>query len=250
MTFRTALTLVPVALLAACKPNPAIVHREAGDDLLRRSEFSGAAAEYAKSLEADPKQEKVWEKLAFSRAKAGEKVLAAEALVKLANLRPGEAQKADAFRNAAGIFLQGQTADQGNAEKYLVEAVRLDPKDEASLTWLGELASEKGGARLEAATPVPEELEKAIGWYGRLIELRPDATAPYVNRRIVLVKYLGHLAEEKHREETRQRKGGRDADAAGARERLARLETKSAELRRLLDETNAKLASLRKTAAR
>jgi len=249
MVSRTALALAPLALLVACKPDPAVVHRTAGDDLMARSSFAGAAAEYAKSLALDAKQRKTWEKLAFCRVKTGERDLAAEALGKLAELEADDAQKAEVYRNAAGIFLQG--ADQEKAEKYLVEAVRVAPGDEASLTWLGELASVKGGARLQAAPAVPAELEKAIGYYNRLIALRPEGTAAHANRRIALFKYLGHLAEERQREEKELRKSGRDATAAAAtRERVARIEAKSAELQRMLDESNEKLARGRKPAAK
>lgn len=248
MTFRTALALAPVALLAACRPDPATVHRRQGDELMQRSDFRGAAAEYAKSLALDPKQEKIWEKLAFCRVRTDEKDLAAEALVKVADLKTEVAPKAEVFRNAAGIFLQG--TDKSKAEKYLLEAVRLDPTDEASLTWLGEIASEKGGARFEMQRAVPEELEKAIRWYGRLIELRPDGNAAHANRRIAVLKYLGHLDEEKRREELRLRTRGRDPTvAADVRERVGRMDAKAAELRRLLDESNAKLAPKRKPSA-
>jgi len=249
MTFRTALALAPIALLLACKADPAVVHRNQGDELLRSSDFGGAAAEYAKSVALDPKQEKVWEKLAFCRVKTGERDLAAEALVKVADFKPGDAQKAEVFRNAAGVFLQGP--DRAKAEKYLVETVRLDPSDETSLTWLGELAAEQGGARVELAPAVPEELDHDIRYYTRLIELRPDGTAAHVNRRIVLVKYLGYLAEEKHREQVQQARRGRDPGAAAeARERMARIDAKSAELRRMLDESSAKLARGSKAQAR
>jgi tetratricopeptide (TPR) repeat protein len=235
MTSPAALTLVPIALLVACRPAPAVGHREQGDELLRRSEFGGAAAEYVKSLALDPRQEKVWEKLAFCRVKTGEHELAAEALVKLADLKPVPAQKADVFRNAAGIFLQGP--DRAKAERYLAETVRLDPSDEASLAWLGELAAEKGGAYVELATAVPEELDNALRWYGRLIELRPEGAATHAKRRVVLVKYLNHLSGERRRLE-RSRRG---QDGGAAAERIARIDSKSAELRQMLDEADARL---------
>ena len=248
MTFRMALALTPLAVLVACKPDPAVVHRDKGDDLLRQSDFRGAAAEYEQALARDPKQQKVLEKLAFCRVKTGEKDLAAAALVKAANLEAGDARKAEAFRNAAGVFLQGP--DRAKAEKFLAEAVRLDPSDEASLTWLGELASERGGARFELQPAVPEELDKAIRYYDRLIELRPEGKAAHANRRIAVVKYLGHLAEERHREEARLSRSRRDASAAAkAREHIARIDARSAELRRMLDESNAKLAPARKRSA-
>src|SRR5215208_2020012 len=110
MTRRSALALTLLAL-AACTRDPSIVHREAGDDLLRGGDFAGAAKEFTESLKVDPRQPGVWEKLAFCRVKTGEKEAAAEGLVKLADFKPSDAQKAEVYRNAAGIFLQGQTAE-------------------------------------------------------------------------------------------------------------------------------------------
>jgi tetratricopeptide (TPR) repeat protein len=247
MTLRTALAFTAVALLA-CKRDPSIVHREQADDLLQRSDFTGAATEYEKSLATDPKQDKVWEKLAFCRVKTGEKDLAAETLARLADLKTSPAQKAEVLRNAAGIFLQ--TPDQAKAEKYLIETVRLEPRDESSLTWLGELASQKGGARLELATGVPEELDKAIGYYGQLLALRSDNKGAHANRRIAATKYIGWLADEKYRQQKALQKAGKDATAAAAaRERLAQIDAKTAELKRLVDESNARLSPQKKASA-
>lgn len=245
MTFCRALALVTVALLVACKSNPAVEHRKEGDALFQRSDFAGAAAAYAKSLALEPKQEKVWERLAFCRVKTGESEAAAEALVKVADFKPAPAQKAEVFRNAAGIFLQGP--DRLKAERYLVETVRLEPADEGSLGWLAELAAEKGGARIDASPAVPEELDSAIRYYNKLIELRPEGKAAHANRRLVLVKYVNHLAEEKRREETALRRGRATGAAAEGRERVARIDAKLAELRRLLDESEAKLTGKRKS---
>lgn len=249
MTFRPVPALALLALVAACKPDPAAVHRKAGDDLLSLSNYAGAAAEYAKSLELDPKQDKIWEKLAFCRVKTGETELAAEALVRTVDLKAQDAQKAEVYRNAAGVFLQ--TPERAKAEKYLLEAVRLDPKDEASLTWLGELASEAGGARFQLAVAVPEQLEKAIGYYDRLIEMRPDGPAAHANRRIAVTKYLNHLVEQRQLEQRVMARSGRDPQAvADARERIARIDAKMAELQRLLAESNEKLAKGRKGAGK
>lgn len=247
MTFRTA--LAPLALLLACKPDPAAVHRQAGDALMQKSDFAGAAAEYAQSVSLAPAQPKVWEKLAFSHVKAGDKDRAAEALVKLAELEVDPARKADVYRNAAGLFLQG--TQQEKAERFLLEVVRLDPADEASLTWLGELASERGGARAQLAPVVPEELDKAIGYYGRVIALRPESKGAHGNRRIAILKYLAALEDERAAQTARLRRAGRDAAAAAdARERIARAEARSAALRPLLAESNERLAPTRKAAAK
>ncbi len=248
MTFRPALALAVLALLAACTRDAAIVHREAGDDLLGRSDFKGAAAEYAQSLALAPGQAQVWSKLAFAKLKSGDRDGAAEALAKQAEAEADPARKADAYRNAAGIYLQN--TDQDKAERYLLEAVRVDPADESSLAWLGELASVRGGARVQVGPVVPAELDKAIGWYGRAIALRPDARAAHGNRRIAIVKYLGALEDERAAQTARLKRAGKDAAAAAdAKDRIAKAEAKKVELEALLAESNAKLSATRSAAA-
>lgn len=240
MTLRPVPALAVLALLAACKPDPSVVHRKAGDDLLSLSNFSGAAEEYEKSLALDPKQVKIWEKLAFCRLKTDDRDRAAEALLKTVPLMPDDKARAEVYRNVAGLYLQ--TPERPKAEQYLLEAVRLDPADEASITWLGEIASQAGGARAQWEPAVPEALEKAIGHYDRLIELRPGSPAAHTNRRIVLVKYLTHLGEQRQLEQ-RVMKRTRDPQAiADGRARLAALEAKTQELQKLLDESNEVLS--------
>jgi tetratricopeptide (TPR) repeat protein len=248
LTFRTALALAALALVAACTREPSIVHREAGDDLLAKSEFAGAAAEYAQSLALAPGQAQVWSKLAFAKLKAGDRDGAAEALAKQAESETDPARKVDAYRSAAGIYLQGTDPDK--AERYLLEAVRVDPADESSLGWLGELASIRGGARVQVGPVVPAELDKAIAYYGRVIALKPDARPAHANRRIAIVKYLSALEDERAAQTARLRRAGKDAAAAAdARERIAKADAKKAELEALLAETNAKLSAARNAAA-
>lgn len=247
MTFRTALALAVLTLLAACKPDPAIVHREAGDDLLAKSDFAAAAAEYAQSLAVAPAQPKVWEKLAFAKLKAGDRDGAAEALAKHAEVETVVARKADGYRNAAGVYLQG--ADQEKAERYLLEAVRVDPADEASLSWLGELASIRGGARMQKGFVVPAELDQAIAYYGRVIALRPENRAAHANRRIAIVKYFAALDDERAAQTARLRRAGKDeAAAADAKGRIASAEAKKKELETVLAESNATLSPARNAA--
>lgn len=248
MTSRSALTLAALALLAACKRDPSIVHREAGDDRMASSDFAGAAAEYAQSLAAAPAQPQIWDKLAFARLKAGDRDGAAEALAKHGELETVPARKAEAFRNAAGIYLQ--TPDADKAERYLLEAVRVDPTDEASLSWLGELASVRGGARVQVGPVVPAELDAAIACYGRVIAIRPDNRAAHANRRIAIAKYLPALDEERAAQAARLRRAGKDAAAAAdAKDRIAKAEARTAELQKLLAESNAALSTTRKATA-
>ncbi len=249
MTFRSALALAAaLALLAACKRDPSIVHREAGDDLMARSDFAAAAAEYEQSLAVTPAQPKLWEKLAFAKLKAGDRDGAAEALAKHAGIETVPARKAEAYRNAAGIYLQ--TPDAAKAERYLLEAVRVDPSDEASLSWLGELASVRGGARVQLGPVVPAELDAAIVYYGRVIALRPDSRAAHANRRIAIVKYLHALEDERAAQTARLGRAGKDVAAReDAKERIAKAEARKAELQNLLAESNATLSPTQKAAA-
>ncbi len=248
MTFRSALALAALALLAACQRDPSIVHREAGDELLAKSDFAGAAAEYAQSVALAPAQPKIWEKLAFAKLKAGDRDGGAEALAKLAEIETVPARKAEAYRNAAGVYLPD--GDRAKAERFLLEAVRVDPSDEASLGWLGELASIAGGARVQVGPVVPAELDKAIGYYGRVIALRPESRAAHANRRIAIVKYLTALDDERGAQTARLARAGRDAAAAAdAKERIAKAEAKRAELEKLLAESSAALAPAQKAAA-
>lgn len=239
MTPRPVSVLAVLALLAACKPDPSIEHRKAGDDLLSLSNFKGAAEEYEQSLALDPKQVKTWEKLAFCRVKTNENDKAAEALVKTVPLMPDDRARAEVYRNAAGVYLQ--TPERPKAERYLLEAVRLDPKDEASLTWLGEIASQAGGARAQWEKAVPEQLEKAVGYYDRLIELRPDGAAAHTNRRIALTKWVAHLDQERGLEQKIARRTRDPQAAADARARIAAIDAKRAELQKLIDESTAVL---------
>lgn len=248
MTFRSALALAALALLAACTRDPSIVHREAGDDRMAKSDFAGAAAEYALSLATAPAQPQVWDKLAFAKLKAGDRDGAAEALARHAELETVPARKAEAYRNAAGVYLQ--EADRDKAERYLLEAVRADPSDEASLAWLGELASIRGGARVQLGPVVPAELDAAIAYYGRVIALRPDNRAAHANRRIAIVKYLPALDDERAAQTARLQRAGKDAAAAAdAKERLAKAAARKEELQKLLAESSATLSPAQKAAA-
>jgi tetratricopeptide (TPR) repeat protein len=246
MTFpRVGVALALVALATACSPgvDPAAVQRQKGDELMAKSDFAGAAAEYARSLEANPKQEKTWEKLAMCRLRLDDRDGAAAALLKTLDFKADVAQKAEVYRNAAGIYLQAQDGEK--AEKYLQEVLRLLPDDENSLTWLGELASQRGGARSNDGEAVPEQLDAALRYYDRLIILKPDSPVPYIHKRIVLTKYVLHYtARKKAAEQALKHK--KKAEQAEALERMAGLQTRIDELRRTLDEVTKKLTELRK----
>jgi len=234
--------------LGACTPapDPAAVERQAGDDLFRKQDWIQAAAAYQRSLDANPKQEKTWEKLAAALMRAERRDQAAQALVKTLEFKKDAAQKAEVYRSAAGVFLQSAQRDQ--AKPYLLEALKLEPKDEASISWLGELAAFRGGARSNEMPAVAEELDEALVWYGKLIELKPESRAAWAHRRVVLVKYTNLLLERQRAaaESARQKRG---AEQAAARERAATLGAKAQELAKQVEEIDRKLAELKKAQA-
>lgn len=179
--------------LTACEkePDKAEIHRRAGHALVKEGQYLEAAAEYDKSLQADPKQEKVWEQKAFALMKGGKNDEAAEALIKTVDFKADQAGKIEVYRNVAGMYLKSATPEK--SEKYFLEVLKMDPKDEQSLTWLGELFSQLGGARSNEATPDGVALEKAISYYDQAIAVNPKSVTPLVNKRIALAKYAQHL---------------------------------------------------------
>jgi tetratricopeptide (TPR) repeat protein len=235
--------------LAGCTPEVDVAsqQRQAGDEQWKKGAYQEAAAAYEKSLAADPKQEKVLERLAMCRVRLDDRNAAATTLLKVLDLKTDAAGKAEVYRNVAGVYLQGQDAE--HAEKYLQEIVKLLPNDEAALTWLGELAAQRGGARSNDAEAVPEQLDLALGYYDKLIALKPDSLPMLAHKRIVLTKYVNHItARLKAFAESQKAKGKAKPDAEAVT-RIEKLKTRDAELRATLAEVEAKVAALRKKPA-
>lgn len=235
-------------VLGACTPapDPAAVERQAGDDLFKKQDWVGAAAAYQRSLDANPKQEKVYERQAAALMRAEQRDKAAEALVKTLPFKKDAAQKAEVYRSAAGVFLQ--SAERDKAKPYLLEAVKLEPKDEASVSWLGELAAFRGGARSNEMPAVAEDLDEALGWYGKLVELRPDSRPAYAHRRVVLVKYT-NLMLERQRAAAESARQTRGAEREEARARADGFASRAQELAKQVEEIDRKLAELKKAQA-
>ena len=184
-----------LAALGGCAKKPADEHREKGLAAFRRSDFGDAGVELKASLELEPQQDQaLYEKAAFSFMKAGATDEAAALLEKTVALRASEEDKLAVLRNIAGMYMQA--GNQAKAEHYFQQAVTLKADDTQSLAWLAELAAQRGGARSNDATPEPGELEKALGYYEKLIALSPGDPAPYTNKRIALVKYQRHFQEQ------------------------------------------------------
>lgn len=224
--------------------DPVSIHKEAGDKLLTAGEFSKAAQEYGQALQVDPKQEKLWEKKAFAHQQAGELDQYDEAFVKMLEFKPEVSQKAEMLRGLAGMYMQKQALDK--AEKYFGEAVKLEPNDALSLSWIGEIYSRRGGARDPKAEAVPEHLDKALSYYDKVIAIKPEDPVPYVNKRVIMNKYMAHERKAKEADEELLKKvkikDKVEEIKASAEKHQARMD----ELKKQSDEISAKVAELQK----
>ena len=185
------LSLLALSIMATgcSKPeDPAALHRALGNEYARKAEWSSAATEYGLSLQANPRDPKVWELKANAHLRLGQLREAAESLTKPAEYTSDPAAKAECYRLVAGMYVEQRAFDE--AEKAFSEALKFDPRDENSLSWLGEIASARGGARSMSDPPDPVFLMKAVGYYEKVIALNPENLFAYVNKRIALTKYL------------------------------------------------------------
>jgi tetratricopeptide (TPR) repeat protein len=247
---RTSLfALVVIALTSSCvkEPEPFDVARIKGSELLTKKDFATAAVEYEKSLELKPDQDvKVWERAAFANMNAGKYDRAAELLEKTVARRADNAAKGETLRNIAGMYLQ-TAHDSDNAEKWFQKAAALDPKDEQALSWLAEISSQRGGARQQTAEAQPEHLKIALERYDAVIAVNPSKADAYVNKRIVLVKYLDFLGRQKLSIAADAEAQKKDKEAyASAMEQAEDTQKRIDELQTLLDATAKKIGELKK----
>lgn len=231
---KVALVLGGLALggAAGCKkePDAAEVHRVAGNKALAADQFAQAAEEFTKSLEADPTQEKIWEKKAFALMKAGNVDGAAEAILKTLEFKTEPEKKGEVYRNLASIYLNRNEMEK--AEKNFGEALKLNPKDDVALGWMAEIASSLGGARSTSAPAVPEHLERALGYYDQVIALKPEDATPYLNKRIVMAKYVAHEEAMMASAQAEMAENAKDAaKVADAKARLEQHQTRIADLK-------------------
>jgi len=213
------------------KADPAKEHRIKATNHFGKKEFKQAAEEYELSLQADPNQEKSWKEKAFAHQQIGEHEKAGEALLKYVEFQKDPAEKTELYRVIADEFRQAGKpedaekamlkvmdtkstpeekadlwhviADQyrqaGNldaAEAKFNEALKLNPRDESSLGWLAAIYSKRGGTESAQATAVPEHLNKAIAYLDQVVELNPDYPFTYINKRIVMAKYIQYEQQQ------------------------------------------------------
>jgi tetratricopeptide (TPR) repeat protein len=245
---RTIALVVVLGLLACDKPDPAEVHQNKGDELFVKNQFKAAAEEYRLSLEANPHQkkaDKLLEKEAYAYMKAGDTDQAASILLKTMDSKSDPKEKVELLHTIANIYVEKGPPEK--VEQYYLEALKIDPKDLDALAWLGEVASQQGGARSGKAGAVPKYLEKAIGYYDQAIAINPNALLPYVNKRIALIKYVEYERLEKEAAERDAQAAKRNSPAAAeAKERAAKAQAKMEELKVQIEPLSAKISEMTK----
>ncbi len=237
--------LCAALLLAGCDRTAKVAqeHRKKGNELYKAEKWQEAAAEFDLSLQADPKQEKLLMKKAVAHAKAKQMDLATETMLKTLEFKGDDKAKGEVYRNIGNMYLQSGPVDK--AETYFLEALKVDPKDEAALSWLGEMFSQLGGARAQAAKAVPEHLEKAISYYDQAIAVNPASPNAYLNKRIALTKYLEFLRLEKEVADKEAEEFKKDKEkAAAAQARSQELATRYETLKVTFDENTVKLGEV------
>lgn len=243
------LVVVAVLALAACKkdPTPSELAHAKGDELYAKDDYAGAAKAFDESIALDAKQPvKDYEKAAFSHMKAGNFDRSAELLLATLSQKTDAAGKIETYKNVAGMYMQS-AGRPDKAEEFFQKAFELDPKDDQTLAWLAELSSQQGGARATKAEADPKHLDKALERYDALIALTPNVPAPYVNKRIVLLKYVEHLGRLKAEAEKSAEENKDDKQVAGdfldtAKKHQARAE----ELKLAYEDVSKKLGEVMK----
>jgi tetratricopeptide (TPR) repeat protein len=204
---------------SSCKKDPARRYLAQGDRLLRAQQYTEAAEHYRQAAEARPNDAKLWERHAFALMHSGQTDAAAEALLRTRDLEQDNGAKAGVLRKVAMMYLD--TQDLPKAEQYLLEAVELEPGDTASLMWLGEIESARGGARSTKMEPKSDSLGQAIAYYDRVLAAEPDSLLATVNKRIAVLKLIRFEQERQQMERQVLELVHEPARRKEARERLA-----------------------------
>lgn len=251
LTLRTLAVpaVLSLSLVGCPEPDPAEAPRQAGNVAFKKGEFEKAGQEYEKAIAVEKKLEaKHYETAAFAYMKAGNLKKATELLLKTLDFKADTAGKLEVYRNITGMYL---TANRGaEAESYFYEILKLEPKDAAAMGWLAEIASDRGGARSNTKPPVPAELDKALEWYAKVLEVQPDDVGPWVNRRIIYMKYSDYYAGQKSAAEADAEANKKDKDvAADFKKQADEAQAKMDEMQKLLAEANAKIGELNKAKA-
>ena len=236
----------PSIVLLGCskQEDPAALHRALGNEHARKAEWAVAAKEYGLSAQANPRDRKVWELKANAHIRLGEVREAAESLVKPAEYTSDPNAKAESYRLAASLYVENREFLE--AEKAFAEALRFAPRDELSLSWLGEFASARGGARSMTDPPDAVWLEKAIAYYDRAISVNPNNLFAYVNKRIAINKYIVFEEQERALANRLIHLEHKDASRVAAAEaRLNDATTRIEDFKKEIDKLNKKIIEFR-----
>lgn len=244
------LGVLTLAGATACesKPDPVKVHRAAGTKAFNRKDYKTAVEQYALSLQHNPKQEKIWETKALAHSQLGETDEAAASALKLLDFKETPEEKAEVYRNVAGIYMKSGPLEK--AEQYFHEALKINAKDEASLGWLAEIHSQKGGARAMGAPVVPEHLDKALEYYDKVIAINPKSPTTYLNKRIVMAKYMEHERKQAADAESEAAENAKNPEVVKeAQERAAQHLARAEEFKQKFDELTQQFSEASKAAA-
>jgi len=226
---RGSLVLVVLLLLLAlsaavtgCKGRQDLGARDRrqGDTLLQAGQYGEAAEQYRLATEAAPEDPRLWERRAYALMQAGQMDEAAEALLQTQALATDDVRRAETLRNVAFVYLRSATPEK--AERYFQEALALVPGDTESLMWLGEMASQRGGARSREAEAAAEHLERAIGYYDRVLSLEPDSLLATVNKRVAVLKLIRFHEQQRQAAERVLAVVSKASTREATRERAAR----------------------------
>jgi len=245
-TVSLLLLLALMGAVTACKGRQGLGTRERaqGDTLLQAGQFEEAAEHYRRATEANPDDPKLWERRAYALMQVGRMDEAAAALLRTPALGTDVARRAETLRNVAYVYLRSTTP--AKAERYFLEALQLAPDDTESLMWLGELASERGGARSKQAEAIVEHLEQAIAYYDRVLALQPESLLATVNKRIAVMKLIRFNEQQKQAAERVLAVVRKASTLEQTRERAARYEEALAELQSDSTLLGARIQELRR----
>jgi tetratricopeptide (TPR) repeat protein len=239
-----SLFTLSIVLTGCSKPeDPAVLHRALGNEYARKADWAAGAREYGLSLQANPHDRKVWELKANAHLRLGQLGQAAESLGNAAEYASDPIVKAELYRLVASMYVEHR--EFGEAEKAFAEASKFDPRDELSLSWLGEFASVRGGARSMKDPPDPAWLTKAIAYYDQAISLNPDNLFAYVNKRVAINKYIVFEQQEKALADQLIHLERRDpAKVAAARTRLTESTARIEDCEKEIKELSKKITEL------
>jgi len=239
-----SLFTLSIVLTGCSKPeDPAVLHRALGNEYARKADWAAAAREYGLSLQANPHDRKVWELKANAHLRLGQLRQAAESLGTQAEYTSDPIAKAEAYRLVASMYVEHR--EFGEAEKAFAEALKFDPRDELSLSWLGEFASVRGGARSAKDPPDPAWLTKAIAYYDQAILVNPNNLFTYVNKRVAINKYIVFEQQEKALADRLLQLERRNASkVAAARTRLTESTARIEDFEKEIEELSKKITEL------